>query len=59
MQRPDWGREELLDEDGLVELSEPHYYGEPSPEERELLAGFGNVHFHRPLISLEEPIAQT
>jgi quinol monooxygenase YgiN len=43
----------------LVELSDPHYYGEPSAEERELLAGFGNVQFHRPLISLEEPVAQT
>jgi quinol monooxygenase YgiN len=43
----------------LVELSDPHYYGEPSEEERELLAGFGNVHYHRPLASIEEPVAQT
>jgi quinol monooxygenase YgiN len=43
----------------LVELSEPHYYGQPSPEEQELLAGFGNVHYHRPLISLEDPVPQT
>jgi quinol monooxygenase YgiN len=42
----------------LVELSDPHYYGEPSAEERELLSGFGNVHYHRPLISMEEPVAQ-
>ena len=42
----------------LVELSDPHYYGEPSDEERELLAGFGNVQYHRPLISIEEPAAQ-
>jgi quinol monooxygenase YgiN len=42
----------------LVELADPHYYGEPSDEERELLAGFGNVHYHRPLISKEEPVAQ-
>jgi len=41
----------------LVQLSEPHYYGDPSPQERELLAGFGNVHFHRPLVSIEEPVA--
>ncbi len=43
----------------LVELSDPHYYGTPSDEERELLKGFGNVHYHRPLISIEQPIAQT
>src|ERR1051325_4622373 len=42
----------------LVELSDPHSYGEPSPEERELLANFGNVHYHRPLVSIEEPVAQ-
>src|SRR3954454_22038300 len=42
----------------LVELSEPHYYGDPSPEERELLKGFGNVHYHRPLISKDEPAGQ-
>ena len=42
----------------LVQLSDPHYYGEPSPEERELLKGFGNVQYHRPLISIEQPVAQ-
>lgn len=41
----------------LVQLGEPHYYGEPSDAERELLAGFGNVHFHRPLVSIEQPKA--
>src|SRR3954467_10583355 len=43
---------------GLVELSDPHYYGEPSAEERELLANFGNVHSPRPLISMDEPVGQ-
>jgi quinol monooxygenase YgiN len=42
----------------LVTLSEPHYYGEPSPEELELLAGFGTVHYHRPLRSIERSPAQ-
>ena len=42
----------------LVQLSDPHYYGEPSDEERELLANFGNVHYHRPLVSIEDPVAQ-
>ena len=42
----------------LVQLSEPHYYGEPSAEEQELLQGFGNVHYHRPLVSIEEPARQ-
>ena len=36
----------------LVQLSEPHYYGDPSPAELELLAGFGNVHYHRPLTGI-------
>jgi quinol monooxygenase YgiN len=40
---------------GLVQLSEPHYYGDPSEAELELLKGFGNVHYHRPLISKDEP----
>jgi len=39
----------------LVTLSEPHYYGTPSAEERELLKGFGNVHYHRPLVSIDDP----
>jgi quinol monooxygenase YgiN len=43
----------------LVQLSEPHYYGEPSPEEQELLKGFGNVRYHRPLISIDAPVGQT
>jgi len=37
----------------LVKLSDPHYYGEPSDAERELLSGFGNVHYHRPLVGIE------
>jgi quinol monooxygenase YgiN len=43
----------------LVTLSAPHYYGDPSPEERELLSGFGTVHYHRPLLSIEPSPAQT
>jgi quinol monooxygenase YgiN len=42
----------------LVTLSAPHYYGDPSPEERELLSGFGTVHYHRPLVSIERIPAQ-
>jgi quinol monooxygenase YgiN len=42
----------------LVQLSEPHYYGEPSPEELDLLKGFGTVHYHRPLISIDDPVGQ-
>ncbi|MGA2011830.1 MAG: antibiotic biosynthesis monooxygenase [Solirubrobacteraceae bacterium] len=41
----------------LVQLSDPHYYGEPSAEEQELLKNFGNVHYHRPLVSIEETAA--
>src|ERR1700722_8192968 len=37
----------------LVTLSAPHYYGDPSDGERELLSGFGTVHYHRPLASIE------
>jgi quinol monooxygenase YgiN len=37
----------------LVQLSEPHYYGEPSAAELELLSGFGKVHYHRPLVSID------
>jgi quinol monooxygenase YgiN len=37
----------------LVELGPMHYYGEPTANERELLAGFGTVHYHRPLASIE------
>jgi quinol monooxygenase YgiN len=43
----------------LVQLSDPHYYGEPSAEEQELLKNFGNVHYHRPLASIEETAAAT
>jgi quinol monooxygenase YgiN len=43
----------------LVTLSEPHYYGDPSPEEQELLKGFGNVRYHRPLLSIEQPVAHS
>jgi quinol monooxygenase YgiN len=39
----------------LVQLSEPHYYGEPTPEEQELLKNFGTVHYHRPLVSIDDP----
>jgi quinol monooxygenase YgiN len=38
----------------LVKLDEPHYYGTPSADELELLKGFGNVHYHRPLIGLDD-----
>jgi quinol monooxygenase YgiN len=37
----------------LVQLSEPHYYGDPTPQEQELLAGFGTVHYHRPLVGID------
>ena len=37
----------------LVQLSEPHYYGDPSDAERKLLSGFGTVHYHRPLTGLD------
>jgi quinol monooxygenase YgiN len=37
----------------LVELGPPHYFGEPTAKEREILAGFGTVHYHRPLTSIE------
>jgi quinol monooxygenase YgiN len=38
----------------LVQLSDPRYYGEPTPAERELLAGFGNIRYHRPLTSKDD-----
>lgn len=41
----------------LAKLGTPHYYGDPSPAERELLANFGDVHFHRPLVSMDQPAA--
>lgn len=39
----------------LVTLGTPHYYGEPSEQERELLKGFGDVQYHRPLVSADQP----
>ena len=42
----------------LVELAPSHYYGDPTPEERETLGAFGTVHYHRPLVSVEEPAPQ-
>ena len=38
----------------LVQLSDLHYYGAPSQAELELLAGFGNVHYHRPFLSIDD-----
>lgn len=38
----------------LVQLTDPRYYGEPTAAERELLAGFGNIRYHRPLISKDD-----
>ena len=42
----------------LVEISPLHYYGSPTPEEEEQLSGFGTVLVHRPLVSIEEVVAQ-
>jgi quinol monooxygenase YgiN len=42
----------------LVELSPLHYYGDPTPEEEAQMAGFGTVHIHRPLASIEETAPQ-
>jgi quinol monooxygenase YgiN len=42
----------------LVTLSEPHYYGDPSPEELEMLKDFGTIHYHRPLVSIDQPTRQ-
>jgi quinol monooxygenase YgiN len=42
----------------LVTLSALHYYGEPSAEEQALLAGFGDVKFHRPLAGIDETTAR-
>jgi len=36
----------------LVELSPFDYDGEATPEARETMAAFGQVNFHRPLVSL-------
>jgi quinol monooxygenase YgiN len=43
----------------LVQLSPLDYYGDPTPEEEAQMAGFGTVHIHRPLASIEETAAQT
>jgi quinol monooxygenase YgiN len=43
----------------LVTLSPLHYYGAPTPEQAETMSGFGTVFVHRPLVSIEEPAAQT
>jgi quinol monooxygenase YgiN len=43
---------------GLVKLSPLHYYGNPTPEEETQMAGFGEVHIHRPLASIPETAAQ-
>ena len=42
----------------LVEISPLHYYGTPTPAEEAQLSGFGTVHVHRPLVSIEEVGAQ-
>jgi quinol monooxygenase YgiN len=42
----------------LVQLSPLHYYGTPTPEEEEQMAGFGTVHVHRPLAGIAEAAAQ-
>jgi quinol monooxygenase YgiN len=42
----------------LVQLSPLHYYGDPTPEEEAQMAGFGTVHIHRPLASIEETAPQ-
>jgi quinol monooxygenase YgiN len=42
----------------LVELSPLNYYGDPTAEAQEALAGFGRVLYHRPLVSIEQPAGQ-
>ena len=42
----------------LVKLSPLHYYGNPTPEDEAQMAGFGEVHIHRPLASIPETAAQ-
>ena len=42
----------------LVKLSPLHYYGDPTQEEKAQMAGFGEVHIHRPLASIPETAAQ-
>ena len=42
----------------LVKLSPLHYYGNPTPEEEAQMAGFGEVHIHRPLASIPDPAAR-
>ena len=40
---------ELLE---IVQLGDSHYFGDPTPAEQEILAGFGTVHYHKPLTSI-------
>ena len=40
----------------LVTLGTPHFFGDPSPQERELLKGFGDVQYHLPLVSIDQPV---
>ena len=42
----------------LVKLSPLHYYGNPTPAEEAQMAGFGEVHIHRPLASIPETAGQ-
>jgi quinol monooxygenase YgiN len=42
----------------LVELSPLNYYGDPTPEAQAALAGFGQVLYHRPLVSIQDPAGQ-
>jgi quinol monooxygenase YgiN len=41
----------------LVQLSPSQYFGDPTPEERATLEAFGTVHYHRPLVSIEDDAA--
>ena len=38
----------------LVTLSDLHFYGTPSSDELTLLASFGNVQYHEPLLSIDD-----
>lgn len=42
----------------LVALSPLHYFGNPTPEQEATMSGFGKVLVHRPLVSIEETVAQ-
>ena len=41
---------------GLIGIGPMHYFGEPTPAEQEVLAGFGNVTYHRPLQSISREV---